>query len=260
MSLTIIILTHNSQQTIKASLKSALFADEVIIVDDNSTDRTLDIIEGISIKNPHIAAHNHFLHNNFAAQRNWAQTIATSNWIFFLDADEIITHKLCLEIQEVIKQNHQNHQGYFVNRTDTLLGKQLQYGETSNVKLLRLARKNAGTWNYSVHEQWEVRGTKGDLKNSLIHKRDISISQFLNRLNWYSTLKSHELYKHKTKESRLVIFAKPLGKFIYNYFFKRGFLDGFPGLCMAILMSWHSLLVRIKLQLLWLNNGKTKFK
>ena len=260
MTLTIVILTHNSEETIKQALKSSLFANEIIVIDDNSTDLTLKIIEKITLKNSKITTYNHFLHNNFAAQRNWAMSKTNGKWIFFLDADEVINKKLQNEITKVTNEVATETQGFFVNRTDHIFKQQLKHGETSNIKLLRLAKKGSGTWNYSVHENWEIKGEIKELKNRLTHIRNITIAEFLKRIDWYSTIKSEELYKNKTKESKIRLVTNPIGKFLANYIFKRGFLDGFPGLCMALMMSWHSLLVRVKLQILWLNNGKSTFK
>ena len=140
------------------------------------------------------------------------------------------------------------------------MGKWLKYGETASVKFLRLAKKEAGKWKRPVHEIWQIKGRVGDLKNPIVHDRDMSISQFLERINKYSSLRAKELYQKKIKANAFLIIVYPIGKFMQNYFFRLGFLDGKPGFVMAIMMSIHSFLVRAKLYLLWKNKGKEEFK
>lgn len=257
-------MTHNSFETIKDCLTSALFADEIIIIDDNSTDKTIEIIEQVGLKHPNVQIHSHYLHNNFAAQRNWALKKAKSEWIMYLDADEKIPENLKNEIIRIIKPIEPKQQaltsGYYIRRIDYLFDKELKYGETSQVKLLRLARKDKGEWNYQVHEEWQIKGKIDELTNALIHKRDITTQEFLSKINWYTSMRADELYQLQIKEPFWKIFIFPAAKFILNYFFKLGFMDGKSGFILAWLMSWHSFLVRIKLQIKWLTQDSKTSK
>jgi len=88
------------------------------------------------------------------------------------------------------------------------------------------------------------------LQNAILHYHNLTILQFLERLDKYSTLQANSLFEKKVKEPLCCHFVKPIAKFILNYIVRLGFMDGYPGLVMAWLMSWHSLLVRIKLRLL----------
>ena len=148
----------------------------------------------------------------------------------------------------------------YLKRQDKFLGKQLEHGETAAVRLLRLARKDAGDWQGKVHEAWEIKGKIGILSKPLLHERHLSLSEFIGRLNKYAKLRAKELYQGEIRESYGRLLVNPVGKFYHNYFWRLGFLDGWPGLVMAWLMSWHSLLVRLWLKLYWRNDGQEVFK
>lgn len=231
MNLTTIILTKNNQDSITNCLKSVSFSKELILLDDNSTDQTI-----LKAKKFNCKIFSHPLNNDWAAQRNFALSKASSDWVLFLDSDEIVSNDLKKEILSAINEEVD---GYHIYRQDLFLGKHLNYGETSNVKLLRLARINSGHWKGKVHEVWQVNGRKKTLKNPILHTRDINLTDFLTRIDRYSSLASHD----KLHYSDLL---KPILKFFYNYIYLLGFLDGFQGLVMAYFMSMHSIAVRIK--------------
>jgi glycosyltransferase involved in cell wall biosynthesis len=251
--LSVIILTHNNQVGLKKALQSVGFSDEIIIIDDFSTDKTLEIIK--KLNNSKIKIFKRKLGNDFAAQRNFGLQKARSKWVLFLDGDEYLSQDIQTEIAKFIKSaNNQNIQGVYIRRQDRFFGKKLKYGETGNVKLLRLAQKNMGKWVGKVHETWQISGQIKKLNNPIIHERNFTIKQFLQRLNWYSSLQAEEFYKNRRKEPLLAIVILPICKFLQNYILKLGFWDGFEGFLMAVFMSWHSLLVRIKLREKW-NSG-----
>ena len=98
-----------------------------------------------------------------------------------------------------------------------------------------------------THEKWDVRKPVGTLVNSLLHFPHKTLDNFLNEINFYSDIRAKELKNINNKVFFLTIIVYPFGKFLINYVFKKGFLDGIPGLIFAITMSFHSFLVRSKL-------------
>lgn len=126
-------------------------------------------------------------------------------------------------------------------------GKELKYGETGNISLLRFARKDAGVWEGMVHEKWNIKGLIGKLKNPLRHYPHQTVSEFLKAVNIYSNVRAEELRIKNKKAFFWSIITYPLGKFFLNYLLKRGFLDGIQGFIFAVFMSLHSFLVRGKL-------------
>jgi len=235
-----IILTKNEEKNIVDCLELLGWCNEIIVVDDCSDDRTVELAEKFKVK-----IFKRKLDNDFSAQRNFAVSKAGNKWVFFVDADERVPDLLALEIIEKLKK--QNFDAYYIERKDVMWGKVLMHGEVGNVKLLRLAKKGKGNWINKVHEEWVVNGKISTLENVLYHYPHQKLSGFLQEINYYTDIRSQELHSEKIKTSSLEIIFYPLGKFIVNYFLKLGFLDGIRGLVLAIVMSFHSFLVRAKL-------------
>ncbi|MGH7203242.1 MAG: glycosyltransferase family 2 protein [Candidatus Levyibacteriota bacterium] len=241
-----IVLTKNEEKNIEACLDSLSWCDERIVIDDYSEDKTVDLAKKKGAKIFH-----HTLQNDFAQQRNFALTKATGDWVFFVDADERVSSGLWYEIMQRTNESLEDYSGFYIKRQDTMWGKLLRHGETGNIKLLRLAKKDAGTWEGKVHEEWKVNGKTLTLHNYLDHYPHTTITEFLKEINFYTDLRAQELFKKKTTANWFTIILYPKSKFILNYFIKRGYQDGLPGFVFAMMMSLHSFLVRSKLWLLW---------
>ncbi len=249
--ISVVILTKDEEKNILDCVESVLWADEIIILDDNSQDRTVEVVKNISNKKIKIYSKN--LDNDFSSQRNYALSKATKEWVLFLDADERVTTQLRDEINSFLINDSKNSdtKGFFLKREDVMWGKALKYGEVGNIKLLRFAKKKEGIWYGKVHEEWRIEGKVSEFENSLIHYPHQTIDDFLKEINFYTTIRAKELYDSHVNSSIKDIIFFPSGKFILNYFFKLGFLDGIEGFIFAIFMSFHSFLVRGKLWLLW---------
>lgn len=251
-----IILTKNEEKNIKKCLKSLNWCDEIIVIDDFSNDKTIKIAKKLGTK-----VYQRHLNNDFAAQRNFGLKKAKGEWVLFIDADEIVSPQLKNEIKNMVNSSDDrlldlpHYRGFRIKRRDKFLGKWLRHGETASMKFIRLAKKNAGLWKRPIHEVWQIKGKTGDLKNPIIHDRNMNVSQFLTRINRYSSLRAGELYQKRVKTNAFLIMTYPIGKFIQNYFIRLGFLDGKPGFVIAAMMTIHSFLVRAKLYLLWKNKG-----
>lgn len=239
-NLTIVVLTHNDELRIVDCLERLGFADELVVVDDNSTDRTVELARQYT--------QNIFVHDlagNFSNQRNFALNHVHNQWVLYIDSDEYITKSLQIEIMSSIQSKSAD--GYFIKRVDYMWGSKIIHGEAGEVELLRLARKNAGKWSGKVHEEWKVRGNVKLLQHALIHAPHQSVREFISEVDEYSTLRAYELHEYKKTIQPFSIIAYPLGKFLKNYFLKRGYKDGIPGFLYAVIMSFHSFLVRAKL-------------
>jgi len=244
MKISAVVLTKNEQKNIAGCLKSLQWCDEVIVVDDFSEDKTVDIAVKMGVR-----VFKRRLENDFSAQRNFALKKTVNDWVFFVDADEKVPEDLKKEIiglQKNRMSREHKTKGYFIKRKDKFLGRWLNYGETSKIKLLRLADKNAGVWKRPVHEIWDVKGKKTVLKNHLLHNRKMTVSDFIKKIDKYSSIRAEELLEKNSYVNIFLVIAFPIGKFIDNYFLRLGCLDGFPGFAIAFLMSLHSFLVRAK--------------
>jgi glycosyltransferase involved in cell wall biosynthesis len=245
--ISVIILTKNEEKNILDCLETVAWADEIIILDDFSEDRTVEIALSQKLKNLKILKR--ALAEDFGKQRNYALSYAKNEWVLFIDADERVTPALRQEINDFIIEEKTKAliNGMYLLRKDVLWGKLLKHGETGRIKLLRMARKNSGVWHGRVHEQWLVEGETDTFENFLVHYPHGTISEFLAEINFYTTIRAKELFDKGEKSSISKIIFYPKIKFLQNYILRLGFLDGLEGLVQAILMSFHSFLVRAKL-------------
>ena len=241
-SLTVVVLTHNDESRIIDCLECLGFADELIIVDDASSDRTVDLARSFTDK-----IYKRDLSGNFSNQRNFALNNAHNPWVLFIDSDEFISERLKNEILSKIQSK--SVIGYFLNRVDVMWGKKIIHGEAGEVKLLRLAKIGSGKWHGKVHEVWRVKGKTDELTQSLIHAPHQSVREFIADVDRYSSLRAKELGEAGARSNAFLIAAYPMGKFIVNYFIKKGYKDGIAGFIYAMTMSFHSFLVRGKLYL-----------
>jgi len=247
-----VVLTKNEEKNIIDCLESLIFCDEIVIVDDNSTDRTVELIEQFKKNNKNVNVYKRVLNDDFSNQRKFGVEKTKNKWTLFVDADERISNNLAIEIKEKVTLNT-TFGGFLIPRVDFMWGKKLEHGETGNIKLLRLFDKNKGNLKGKVHETWETKSEVGILQNPIKHYPHPTISEFLKDINFYTDLRAKELYENGFKTNFISIIVYTKGKFIKNYIFKRGFLDGTAGLVHALIMAFHSFMVRGKLWLLWQN-------
>ncbi len=258
LKITAVILTKNEQNNIFRCLDSLRFCQEIVVLDDYSSDNTMAIVNNFKKEDKNKIAIKIFqrnLGNNFSNQRNFGLKIAQNNWVLFIDGDEIVSIDLKKEIEKFFSQPNQleNIDGFYIKRRDFFWGREVRFGEVLKVRsfgLLRLVRKNCGYWQGNVHEVFQPKKINFKtkiLKNFLDHYPHQNLKEFLAEINFYSTIRAKELFKQGKKASLFEIIFFPLFKFILNYFIYLGFLDGVVGFVYAFLMSFHSFLVRSKL-------------
>lgn len=223
MKLSAVVLTNKPPEKITTTLESVSFADETIVLrDDPKYDPLVD---------------------GFAAQRNLGLSKAKGDWVLFVDDDEVITKELAEEIKKAISINKFN--AYYLKRRDIYFGQILKHGEAGNMKIIRLAKKTAGKFIRPVHEVWQVSGAVGELSEALLHYREDLATHFLDRIGLYGPLDATALDAESKPFSHFRLLANPVVKFLFNYFLRLGFLDGYLGLFQAYLMSVQSLSVRV---------------
>lgn len=243
--LTAIVLTRNEADNIVRCLSSLLWCGEVVLIDD-STDLTVEHARKL-IPKDRLRIIKSVGRDNFSALRNQALKQARFEWVFFVDADEEVPQALKQEIAREL--SHPTADGYYIKRKDFFLGKWLRYGETGQIKHIKLGRKNAGLWSRRVHEVWNIHPCS-TLGYPLHHYPHPTLAEFSERIDRWTTVDAQEFFRQGKKTSVWLILAYPLAKFIHNYIIKLGFLDGMPGIIFAIMMSFHSYLTRAKLYFL----------
>jgi len=231
--ITAVVLTHNNQKTIAKCLSSLWWCDEIIVVDDYSHDKTLEIANKFNTKN-----YSRRLKHDYSAQRNYGLSKVKKGWVLFVDSDEVVTKKLGREIRESIKSS--KYSAYYIKRKNLLLGKVLNNGEWGRNKFVRLAYTDSGKWKRSVHEFWDVKVKTGQTDSYILHNQSKTLSELINDISRYS--KIHYEEKHDSGHSFLKVLTMPVFKFVKNEFFSLGIKDGTHGFVIAVIMSFHSFL------------------
>lgn len=238
-----VILAKNEENNIEGCVDSVKgWAGEVIVVDDESGDKTSDMARK---KGARVIKRK--LMGDFAAQRNFGLAKSRGGWVLFLDADERVDRRLRDEM--LAETARTENAGFYLRRTDVMWGRNLNYGETGRVRLLRLARREVGKWERRVDEKWVVKGETGELSAPLYHYPHQTVSQFLEEVNFKSSLNAEQFYEEKKRIGGWE-WGKPVVKFVVSWLWWQGWRDGGAGMAVAVVMSLHSFLVRGKLYLL----------
>lgn len=230
--ITALAITFNEEENVKRYIESLSFADEIIFVDSNSTDKTIELAKEMNIK----VIERKF--TNFSDQRNYAINQAKNDWIVFFDLDEIITK----ELEEEIKLKVSNpglKVAFFVKRNFFFMGKHIKFGGWQNDKAIRLFNKKYCTYNGNlVHEEVKATGSIGILKNRLNHYSYKNFDNYNDKLNLYSKLQAENLYKRRIKPNAYHLILRPMYRFIWQYLFRLGILDGKEGFILAYVHSF----------------------
>jgi len=169
---------------------------------------------------------------DFASARNELLKNAKSDWVLFLDSDEVLSEALKKEIKNL---DPKDYVSFYIKRKIIFLGKEI--GED---KILRIGKRNAGKWERAVHETWQVKGKIGELKGYIFHKTAENIHEYIVKLNNYSSIHAVENQKEGKHSNLLKIIFYPMFKFFQNIFQGRGFV-------FSMLQSFHSFLGWAKL-------------
>lgn len=240
--ITIVILTDRFDARFQAAVKSANFAQEIIVINNSTNLENQKKLTQLQAKYSFLVIQSTAQIDNFSKVKNNVLTQVKTDWVFFLDSDEVLPNYAQEEIDSLITTNL--YDAVSIQRTDIFLQKHLQYGETGTVFITKMFKKTKGKFVRNVHEVVQTTGKIGVANFKLLHYSHRSIAHFLQKVSVYSLLDSKNK-THTMKQNYFEICTYPIGKFILNYFFKLGFLDGYRGLVYAFMMSLHSFFVRV---------------
>jgi glycosyltransferase involved in cell wall biosynthesis len=236
------VITLNEEENLKACLESLSFADEIIVCDSGSTDRTLAIARSFTDKvfvDPW---------EGFARQKNLAQDRASGPWILNIDADERATPALREEILGLL-QNDSSCAGFRIPRKNFFAGQWIRHGGWYPNYQLRLYRKAAGAFApREVHEQVVVQGKVGTLRAPLAHFTYRSISDYLKRMDRYSDLSARQYHQEGKRLAWPEILFRTQFTFFKMWVLQKGFLDGANGFVLAVLYSYYTFVKYAKLK------------
>lgn len=274
-NITILIPTYNVGGIIERCIKSALWADEVFVVDSFSTDNTVDIAKGMGAR---VVQHEYIYS---AKQKNWAIPQANNEWVMVLDSDEVITDELRKEIESLLETGEiEKYDGFAIPRPHYFLGKWLRWGGRYPLYNIRLFRRECRYEDRDVHAHIILPNNKvKELKGDMLHYSDPDLSHFFSKFNRYTTYQANYMMKFAQGEKRIEFdfkkvfsyfsymksFIKDLWyflpgasvmRFIYMYFLRLGFLDGKHGFLIALLYGFQDYVCKTKFLELMKKNPK----
>ncbi|MCL5435092.1 MAG: glycosyltransferase family 2 protein [Patescibacteria group bacterium] len=253
--LSVVISAFNEENNIEACLKSALFADEIVLINNSSTDKTEEMARKYT-KNIYTQKNNP---SDVDLQKNFGFSKATGDWILSLDADEEVSKELAEEIKSKIQNPKSEISGYWLPRKNIIFGKFIEHTGWYPDYQLRLFRKGRGRYvNKHVHEDLSVDGETINLKKHLIHHNYNTISDFINKtVNIYAVNEAEEKLRMGYSFSYFDAIRFPLSEFLSRFFARKGYKDGFHGLMLSMLMAFYHLIV---FAFIWEKQGFKKYE
>ncbi len=240
--ISVYILTFNNERTLRACLESVVpHADEVVVLDSGSTDRSIEICKSYPVK---------LYHQDWAGFRRQYQKAAdlTKNlWIMFVDADEVVPETVWDEIRHTLASNRETYNGYVISRRNFFMGRWIKHGAWASDREIRLYRRDRGRWEGDLHAKVTVDGPVGELKHPYLHFPYRNISGQVQTIDNYSETAARDMFEQGRKVGPVHIFFRSILRFLKEYFLKRGFLDGFPGLYIAAASAFYVLTKYAKL-------------
>ena len=226
------VITWNEEERLRRCLESVAWADEIVVVDAGSDDKTVQIARSFT-DHVHVRAW-----DGFAPQKNFALAQATGNWILSLDADEEVTPELADEIRRVIAAPTAD--GYAVPRRNSFWGRWVRHGLLYPDWQTRLFRRDRGRFvERQVHESAEIAGSVDRLASALVHRSYRDVADFIARTNRYTTLAADEWVRTGRPIHAHDLVLRPLGRFLSMYVVHGGWLDGWRGFLLAVLYAYY---------------------
>ncbi len=246
------LITFNEEDNIEAALESIGFADEIIVVDSHSTDRTRELALGFRGRSreggkvePRVIEKDWPGH---VEQKNFAVDQAQNDWVLCLDADERISSRLRKEIETELAVNSPKFDGYTMPRKTYYLGRWILRGGWYPDRKLRLFRKSCGRWSgVNPHDHVKIEGRTQDLQGDLYHFSYRNIADHLRTVNFFTDIASKEKEKKRVRYPLVRMLIQPPYKFFKMYFLKQGFREGAAGFIIATIGMFYVFLKYAKL-------------
>jgi glycosyltransferase involved in cell wall biosynthesis len=247
MNLSVAIITFNEERNIERCLLSVKdIADEIVVVDSSSKDRTKEICEKHGVKFVEHAFEGHI------QQKNYALTLCRGKWILSLDADEALDEILSKNIQSVIQNSSQ--EGYRMNRLTNYCGHWVRYCGWYPDTKLRLVKNGKANWQgVNPHDRLELHSSgQGEfLTGDILHYSYYTHQDHIKQIEYFSGIASKELFDRGVKTNYFTILGKVIAQFFKSFFLKTGFLDGWTGVRISVLSAYATWRKYIKLKQRW---------
>ena len=240
--LTVLIPCKDEERNIRACIESVLpVADEVLLADSGSTDRTMEIARELGCR---IIEREYRYSGDF---KNWAIPQSTHSWVLIMDADERLTGPLVEEIKQVLDNPRKD--GYWIFRRNYFMGHVVRFSGWQNDSVLRLFKRDLGRYiGDTDHAEVQVStGKDGRLKNRMLHYSWWSYEQCFTKMHRYTTFQAARWHEQGRRVSRLSMFFRGPLRFLQTYFFRLGFLDGVQGIQVCALTAIYSFMKQARL-------------
>lgn len=243
IKLSVVISVFNEEKMLPASLESVVWADEIIIVDNSSTDNTVQIARKYTDRI--FPRENNLMLN---INKNYGFSKAKHEWILSLDADERVSVELKEEILRVITKSDNSISGYWIPRKNIIFGKWIQNSIWWPDEQLRLFRKGKGEFpEKHVHEKLVVENNSGRLENPLDHHNYETVSQYIYKMDKiYSESEVKNILESEKKLAWYDALKMPVSDFLKTFFLQKGYKDGLHGLVLSLLQAFYAEVVFAK--------------
>lgn len=249
------VISYNEERSLERCLKSLEFADEVVVIDAFSSDRTAEIAQKHATK----VVQSKWA--GFTRQRNIGLENCTGDWVFFLDADEEATAELGARLRQIAAESLAGHPNcYSIKRIEYFLGKQLTYGPGNPSFQWRFFKRSGVRFEGEVHEYPRFEGQIGLIDDAaILHWPDLGIDRFLNKLNHYTTLEALDRFAMGQRTTLWHAAFTFFSTFLKNGIRYRGFLNGKEGFILTLLESFSRVVRHLKLWVFWqVHEGRLK--
>ncbi len=234
LPLSVYLITKNEIRRIEQALASvAGWVDEIIVVDSGSDDGTLDVVKKFTDK----IRHKDFV--GFGEQYNYAQSLTKNEWVMYIDGDEEVSVGLRDEIIKLFENGGPRADGYMAPRETFYLGRWIKHGGWYPDAILRIYRKSRATWDKGLHPKLHIDGKIGKLRRPFLHYNYLNISHQIGTVDRYSKIASIERVAQGKSDALFKMLMDPPFRFIRDYLFRGGFLDGLPGLIIAVTTAYY---------------------
>lgn len=240
--LSVAVITLNEEDRLPECLESVKYADDIVVVDSGSTDRTVDVAKKSGARV--------FIEpwKGFGPQKQFAIDQCLHEWVLLLDADERIPPETAEEIRAIVGAATK-YRAYTLARKNFFAGRWIRHGGWWPDRTVRLFRKNAGRMpSKMLHEALEVDGEIGEMKKPIIHYTDRNLQQVIEKINLYSSVGAEELFQKGQNASVAKAVLRGGWAFFYNYFFRFGFLDRSEGFIIAVCDAVNNFYKYVKLR------------
>ena len=234
MSVTAFIIARDEERRIERCLDSLGWADEIVVVVD---DRTADATAEVARRHTDRVFVRRF--EGYPAQRQFAQDQARSDWVFWVDCDEVVAPGLAREIGETLEQPR--FAAYRVPRRDYMFGRWIRHGGWYPQYHVRLYRREGVEWSRRVHEVPEIRGDVGTLREPVLHFAHTRVRDWLGKMTTYTALEAQAMHEAGARIGPVRILFEPPLYFGYKYIVQQGWRDGMHGLALALLLGGYRL-------------------